>query len=94
MSTKQARIAQLARSCPARVLTSLNHHLDEDFRPFSFGFRPGRSAHHALRELPMGVRCWPHPGHRHSSASGCTSTPRLSRCAGRAWAPRTGGRLG
>ncbi|WP_232293572.1 group II intron reverse transcriptase/maturase [Stigmatella aurantiaca] len=145
MSTKQARIAQLARSSPAMVLTSLNHHLDEewlryayeqtrkdgaagidrqtakdyeanlevnlkslleriksgrykappvrrtyipkadgsqrplgiptfedkvaqraivlllepiyeqDFRPFSFGFRPGRSAHQALRELRSSI---------------------------------------
>jgi len=145
VSTKQARIAQLARSCPAMVLTSLNHHLDEewlryayeqtrkdgaagidgqtakdyeanleanlkslleriksgrykappvrrtyipkadgsqrplgiptfedkvaqravvlllepiyeqDFRPFSFGFRPGRSAHQALRELRSSI---------------------------------------
>lgn len=145
VSTKQARIAQLARSSPAMVLTSLNHHLDEewlryayeqtrkdgaagidgqtatdyeanleanlkslleriksgryqappvrrtyipkadgsrrplgiptfedkvaqraivmllepiyeqDFRPFSFGFRPGRSAHQALRELRSSI---------------------------------------
>jgi RNA-directed DNA polymerase len=145
VSTKQARIAQLARSSPARVLTSLNHYLDEewlryayeqtrkdgavgidgqtakdyeanleanlkslleriksgrykappvrrtyipkadgsqrplgiptfedkvaqravvlllepiyeqDFRPFSYGFRPGRSAHQALRELRSSI---------------------------------------
>jgi hypothetical protein len=56
--------------------------------------RAGSNSSRWLTSSPMGVRCWPHPGHRHSSASGCTSTSRLSRCAGRAWAPRTGGRLG
>ncbi|HZH76463.1 MAG TPA: group II intron reverse transcriptase/maturase, partial [Archangium sp.] len=36
MSTKQARIAQLARSCPAMVLTSLNHHLDEEWLRYAY----------------------------------------------------------
>jgi RNA-directed DNA polymerase len=36
VSTKQARIAVLARSDPTRVLTSLNHHLDEEWLRFAY----------------------------------------------------------
>jgi len=37
------------------VVTILNHIYEEDFVGFSYGFRPGRSQHHALDALWVGV---------------------------------------
>jgi group II intron reverse transcriptase/maturase len=37
------------------VVTILNHIYEEDFRGFSYGFRPGRSQHQALDALNVGI---------------------------------------
>jgi retron-type reverse transcriptase len=37
------------------VLTILNQIYEEDFRGFSYGFRPGRSQHQALDALNVGI---------------------------------------
>jgi RNA-directed DNA polymerase len=37
------------------VVTILNHIYEEDFRGFSYGFRPGRSQHQALDALYVGI---------------------------------------
>ena len=61
VSTKQQRIAQLAREAPEMAFTTLAHHIDldwmleaiyeQDFLNCSYGFRPGGSAHQALDTL-------------------------------------------
>ena len=38
------------------VVTVLNQIYEEDFRGFSYGFRPGRSQHRALDALYVGIR--------------------------------------
>ena len=38
------------------VVTILNEIYEEDFRGFSYGFRPGRSAHQALDALNVGIQ--------------------------------------
>jgi len=37
------------------LVTILNQIYEEDFRSFSYGFRPGRQAHHALDSLTVGL---------------------------------------
>jgi retron-type reverse transcriptase len=37
------------------VVTVLNQIYEEDFKGFSYGFRPGRSQHHALDALWVGI---------------------------------------
>jgi retron-type reverse transcriptase len=37
------------------VVTILNHISEEDFRGFSYGFRPGRSQHQALDALYVAI---------------------------------------
>ena len=38
------------------VVEVLNSIYEEDFLGFSYGFRPGRSPHHALDALAVGIR--------------------------------------
>jgi RNA-directed DNA polymerase len=38
------------------VVTILNEIYEEDFRGFSYGFRPGRSPHQALDALSVGIQ--------------------------------------
>lgn len=69
---------RLLQAAVARILSAI---YEADFLPVSYGFRPGRNAHEALRDLRNGVRTAGPDGRtgwwRPTSAG--TSTPSTTR---------------